>query len=65
MAGKLFYWRLSRDKKTVPQVSSIEEKRYDGILKDRDESFAEMIAEDFAGKIISSVYLIGDGFDGE
>ncbi len=65
MTGKLFYWRLNRDKRTVPQVASIEEKRYETMVKRRDEAFAEIIEKDFAGKIVSSVYLIGDGFDGE
>lgn len=65
MTGKLLYWRLSRDKRTVPQVASIEEKRYEAMLKDRDEGFARIAEKDFAGRIISSVYLIGDGFDGE
>lgn len=65
MTGKLFCWRLSRDKSTVPQVASIEEKRHEAMLKDRDGTFAKIAEDDFAGKIISSVYLIGDGFDGD
>lgn len=65
MRGKIFSWRLNRDKTTVPQVASIEEKQYEAVLKDRDEAFTEIAENDFAGRIISSVYLIGDGFDGD
>ena len=62
--GKLFFWRLSRDRRTIPQVVTIEESRYEAILKERDEEFLEIVQAVFAGKLISSVYLIGDGFDG-
>lgn len=64
-AGKLFFWRLRRDGRTNPQVVSIEEIRCEAMLKERDGEFAAMIERLFAGKRISCVYLIGDGFDGE
>lgn len=61
--GKLIGFRLSCDKKTTPQVVTIEENRYEAIFDDRDKAFAEIAEQSFAGKMISSVYLIGDGFD--
>lgn len=63
--GKLFCWKLSHDRRTMPQVVTIEETRYDAILKERDEEFADIVDETLSGSIVSSVYLIGDGFDGE
>lgn len=63
--GKLFCWKLNHDRRTAPQVVTIEEKRYDTILKERDEEFADIAEESLSGNIVSSVYLIGDGFDGE
>lgn len=62
--GKLFCFLLSHDRKTRPQIVTIEEKRYESMLKERDEEFAEIIANTLSGKIFSSAYLIGDGFDG-
>ena len=62
---KLLFWRLSHDKRTVPQVVSIEEKSYNSILEDRDEGFLRIVNTSLAGNIVSSVYLIGDGFDGD
>lgn len=63
-SGKLRYWQLSHDKRTVPQVVTIEEKCYDPVLENRDEDFSHIVTNSMAGSIISSVYLIGDGFDG-
>lgn len=62
---KLLFWRLNHDKRTVPQVVSIEEKSYNSILEDRDEGFLRIVNTSLAGNIVSSVYLIGDGFDGD
>ncbi len=62
---KLLFWRLNHDKRTVPQVVTIEEKCYDAMLKERDEEFTAIAEASFAGNIISSVYLIGDGFEGD
>lgn len=63
-AGKLWFWRLSHDKRTLPQVVSIEEKSYEPILSQRDEGFSQIVKDSLPGHIISAVYLIGDGFDG-
>lgn len=62
---KLRCWILSRDKRTTPQVATIAESAYDSLLKDRDEDFAGIAERSLAGRVVSAVYLIGDGFDGE
>lgn len=62
---KLWFWKLCRDKRTVPQVVTMEEAGYEALLKDRDEDFAEIAAKTLAGQIVSAVYLVGDGFDGD
>ncbi|MBO5302579.1 MAG: hypothetical protein J6A92_00855 [Lachnospiraceae bacterium] len=63
-SGKLRYWQLNHDKRTIPQVVTIEETGYDTLLENRDEDFCRIVADSMAGSVISSVYLIGDGFDG-
>jgi len=62
--GKLLFWRLKSDRQTVPQVVTIEEKRYEAMLREKDEEFTEIVEASFSKKRISCVYLIGDGFDG-
>lgn len=60
------YYELKRDRRTTPQVVSIREsKRYMLAGEQRDELFLSILQKAFEGKIISSVYLVGDGFDGE
>lgn len=63
--GKLLCWRLTRDRKTDPQVASIEESHYEALLKDPDAEFAKIAKASLAGFPVSAAYLIGDGFDGE
>lgn len=62
---KLLFWRLSHDRRTIPQVAAVEEKSYEAMLKERDEEFANIAKESLAEKYYSAVYLIGDGFEGE
>ncbi len=62
---KLWFWKLNRDKRTVPQVVTMEDQEYEALLKDRDEDFFDIVAQTLTGRIVSSVYLIGDGFDGD
>ncbi len=63
--GGMKFWHLCHDKRTIPQVVSIEEKNYPPLSGDRDASFSRIAESSMGGKIISSVYLIGDGFDGD
>lgn len=68
---------MTRNRKTVPTVIDVSERifpsmqdmgmAFDGTAKEaadqkRDEIFAEIIGEVFGKNIISSVFLIGDGF---
>lgn len=64
-AKKLWCWILSRDARTAPQVVTIAETAYDSLLKDRDGDFAAIVEQSLSGRILSAVYLIGDGFEGE
>ena len=65
--NELTAYRLSKDGKTTPQKVEIE-TLYLGMLPtepmERDMSFAEKAGEVFAGRIVSSVYLIGQGLEG-
>ena len=59
--------RLTCDKNTKPRIAEVEE-RCMGMLpedvKEWDLTFARMVHEAMSGRIVSSVYLIGSGFDG-
>lgn len=59
------FWRLKHDKRTIPQVVTIEEKSCESLLEEKDELFYQMVEKTLPGDIVSSVYLIGDGFDGD
>lgn len=64
---EIFYWELTRNKKTVPQISVVTEKYLGELPKEdgqRDQVFQKMIQETLSGKIVSSVYLTGEGFEG-
>ncbi len=61
---KLFCWRLSHDRQTIPQVVTIAETRYESMLRVQDEEFAVIAEGTLSGQPVSAVYLIGDGFDG-
>lgn len=56
---------LKRNQTTRPQVVNLLYENCGTINFDKDKSFDEIIRQGFAGEVISSVYLIGDGFDGE
>ena len=64
---KVTYWEMSHDKKTMPQISGVREQ-YLGELpeedSERDLEFFKMVQKAINGRIVSSVYLIGDGFEG-
>jgi hypothetical protein len=64
-ANSLYYYALSRDVRTKPQVVSIAESSRQTLGADRDADFTKILQKAFDNKIISSVYLVGDGFDGE
>ena len=56
---------LKRNASTRPQIINLMYHNLGAINFDKDKSFDDMIRKGFAGEVISSVYLIGDGFDGD
>lgn len=59
------YYSMERNQNSTPQLVDIREKNYGPLLGDRDTAFYDVIVDAFARKIYSSVYLTGDGFEGE
>lgn len=59
------YYSLKRNTRTTPQVISIQESQKYPIGNDKDENFNRILQKAFENKIISTVYLVGDGFDGD
>ncbi|EUB17247.1 hypothetical protein HMPREF1508_1595 [Shuttleworthella sp. MSX8B] len=59
------FWRLHRDQKTQPQMVTIEEKNLSVDTENLDLCFDQIIDQNFKGDRISSVYLIGSGFEGD
>ena len=58
------YFSLKRSMRTTPQVITIEESPKRTMNGDPDIEFSRIIQKAFENKIISTVYLVGDGFDG-
>jgi len=56
---------LSRNTGTRPQVVNIDQVNFGELSDSKDEDFEKIVDQLFDGKIFSSVYLVGDGFDGD
>ncbi len=56
---------ITKNTKTTPQLIHIDQKDCGMLYGDKDKLFSEYITECFSHRIISSVYLTGDGFDGD
>ncbi len=56
---------ISRNPRTLPQVVTLTEEWASPAGTGRDEAFAKIAEEYFRGHAVSSVYLVGDGFDGD
>lgn len=56
---------LNRNQTTRPQLITLNVTNHGEITEDRDEIFDQIITETFGNSLFSSVYLVGDGFDGE
>jgi hypothetical protein len=56
---------LNRNQSTRPQMITLDVVNHGDITDNRDEKFDEIIADTFGSTLFSSVYLVGDGFDGE
>ncbi len=61
----LRYFYMERNTKTTPQMVTLKEKNYGPLLGKKDTAFMDVISEAFGKRIFSSVYLTGDGFDGD
>lgn len=56
---------LNRNQSTRPQMITLDVVNHGDITDNRDEKFDVIIADTFGSTLFSSVYLVGDGFDGE
>ena len=56
--------RAERNPRTVPQIVSMSEDIRTIDENNRDETFLKIAQKQFEGHVISSVYLVGDGFEG-
>lgn len=62
----LYYYALTRDMRTTPQVVSIATSSRNVISEEnQDLDFLKVEQRAFENRIISSVYLVGDGFEGD
>lgn len=61
----LRYFIAEKNKRTVPQLIILEEGEADIAEREKDVSFYRVIQNLFRKRIVSSVFLIGDGFDGK
>ncbi|MBQ3030837.1 MAG: hypothetical protein IJD24_06395 [Agathobacter sp.] len=62
----LFYYGLKRNTRTTPQVISIKESIKVPIddEENKDQAFLQLIQRGFENQIVSTAYLVGDGFEG-
>ena len=58
-------WYLCRGQRTKPQLIEILEKDCGYLTENKDYDFLQLITKIFEHKIISTVYLVGEGFEGE
>ncbi len=64
-ASGLKHYLLERNTHTIPQVVTMHQGNHGSLLDNRDLEFDAVIDRAFAGRNVSAVYLIGDGFDGD
>lgn len=57
--------RLEKKQRTSPQLITLTEEIRRLSAAVRDENFLKVLQDCFRGRIVSSAYLIGDGFDGD
>ena len=62
--NSMHYYSLKRNMRTMPQVVTIQESNRVAFHSGPDIEFLRIQQEAFENKIISSVYLVGEGFDG-
>lgn len=64
IGDEVHYYELKRNMHTTPQVVNINESSRYLMNNSKDTDFLAIIQKAFENRIISSVYLVGDGFDG-
>lgn len=62
--GEVHGMRMEHNLRTTPQLVTFAEQKRPLEPAGLDESFLRILQDAFRGHIISSVYLLGDGFDG-
>ena len=60
----IFYYGLKRNTRTKPQVVSIRESIKNPIEENKDQEFFTILQRAFENQIMSTVYLVGEGFEG-
>lgn len=58
-------WYLTRGKQSRPQLVQVLEKDCGYLTENKDFDFAKIIPKIFEKKIVSSSYLVGEGFEGD
>lgn len=58
-------WYLTRGKQSKPQMIQIIERDCGYLTENKDHDFSKIIPKLFEKKIISAVYLVGEGFEGD
>ncbi len=56
---------LNRNQNTRPQLITLNMINHGEVTENKDEAFDDIISQTFGSTLYSSVYLCGDGFDGE
>jgi len=63
--SELLHCRLHRNTSTTPQLVDLSEGNDGSLMEEKDRQFDGIIKRLFTGNAISSVYLTGNGFDGD
>ncbi len=63
--NKLSYAILNRNRNTTPQLVTFTEGFPGALIDDKDVQFSEIVKSALGTKVLSCIYLIGDGFDGD
>ena len=56
---------LERNQRTTPQMIHLIQQNHGKLFDDKDRQFTEILEKVFEGRIVSAIYLIGDGCDGD
>ena len=60
----LFYYGLKRNTRTTPQVISIKESIKNPVEEEMDHEFLGILQKAFENQIVTTAYLVGEGFEG-